>query len=212
MNHEGKNIKRDINKAIRFYKEASNFNNQFAKNNLGVIYKNGFDNPNINLSIEYFNEAIHQKKDKVAMYNLACLYFDINEEKSKIIELLFQSSNQNFYPSKELLCLTLINEFGFDYEKIHKEMLKYKDNSKELFTDICRIMEEKKYENIENLKERFNFYKSKDFLYNYLEEIISLKDFLNNDKRNSIQNKAQIFNISSEFYNGFGNDLLQLKT
>lgn len=105
--------------------------------------------------------------------------------------------------------MILINEFGFDYEKIHTEMLKYKDNSKELFTDICRIMEEKKYENIENLKERFNFYKSKDFLYNYLEEIISLKDFLNNDKRNSIQNKAQIFNISSEFYNGFGNDLLQ---
>ncbi|KAK8883926.1 hypothetical protein M9Y10_043028 [Tritrichomonas musculus] len=44
LNHEGKNIKRDINKSIHFYKEASNFNNQIAKNNLGVIYKYCFDN------------------------------------------------------------------------------------------------------------------------------------------------------------------------
>ena len=54
---EGKYVKRDIQKV--------NFNNQFAKNNLGVIYKNGVDiNKNVFLAKEYFKEAIYQKKKK----------------------------------------------------------------------------------------------------------------------------------------------------
>ena len=31
--HEGKNIKKDIKQSIHYYKEASSFNNQYAKNN-----------------------------------------------------------------------------------------------------------------------------------------------------------------------------------
>lgn len=44
-------------KAIHYYKEASSFNDNFAKNNLGIIYLKGFGDeiaPNIGLSIEYF--------------------------------------------------------------------------------------------------------------------------------------------------------------
>ena len=40
--HEGKYIENDINKAIHHYKEASIFNSHYAKNNLGILYKNGF--------------------------------------------------------------------------------------------------------------------------------------------------------------------------
>ncbi|KAK8891518.1 hypothetical protein M9Y10_028730 [Tritrichomonas musculus] len=42
--HEGSIIKRDIQQAISLYKNASNVYDQYAKNNLGVIYKNGFGN------------------------------------------------------------------------------------------------------------------------------------------------------------------------
>ena len=42
-------INSHIQKAIELYKELSSYNNQYAKNNLGIIYKNGIDSldPNI---------------------------------------------------------------------------------------------------------------------------------------------------------------------
>lgn len=42
LNHEGKCITQNINKAVNLYKESSTYENIFAKNNLGVLYKNGF--------------------------------------------------------------------------------------------------------------------------------------------------------------------------
>ena len=62
---EGKNIDRNIDEAIHYYKEASSFNNNYAKNNLGIIYKHGYGDKiksNIVNSIVYFEEAIRQKK------------------------------------------------------------------------------------------------------------------------------------------------------
>ena len=61
--HEGKSMNRNIKKAIQYYKEASSFNNQYAKNNLGIIYKYGYDDVDgdVSISIEYFEEAIRQK-------------------------------------------------------------------------------------------------------------------------------------------------------
>ena len=47
-------------------KEASSFTDQFAKNNLGIIYKHEFDQIEGRSSnaIVYFEEAIRQKKKK----------------------------------------------------------------------------------------------------------------------------------------------------
>ena len=70
-------IERDIKKSIYHYKEASSFNNQYAKNNLGVIYRFGCGNEivqNCEFSIEYFEEAIRRFNDKVSMFNLAHIY------------------------------------------------------------------------------------------------------------------------------------------
>ena len=52
--------------AIHYYKEASSFNHNYSKNNLGIIYKNGFGDEikkNIGYAIGYFDEAISQKND-----------------------------------------------------------------------------------------------------------------------------------------------------
>ena len=99
--HEGKYVKQDIKQAIHYYKERSSLNDNYAKNNLGVIYKNGFYDeirPKLGWSIEYFKEAIRQKNDKVSMYNLSNIYmYDdrINNDINKSIELLFKFFVQN---------------------------------------------------------------------------------------------------------------------
>ncbi|KAK8835022.1 hypothetical protein M9Y10_031760 [Tritrichomonas musculus] len=57
---------RNIRQSLHFYKEASSFNNQYATNNLGIIYKNGIENeiePRLGSSIDYFEEAIRQEND-----------------------------------------------------------------------------------------------------------------------------------------------------
>ena len=71
--HEGKHIKQDIHKAIAYYKEASNVNDFYAKNNLGIIYKNGFSDeisPNIQPSIEYFQESIRLDETSISIYHM----------------------------------------------------------------------------------------------------------------------------------------------
>ena len=48
-------VNKDIEKAIKYYKEGSSFNDNYCKNNFGIIYKNCKKN---NGTIEYFKEAI----------------------------------------------------------------------------------------------------------------------------------------------------------
>ena len=118
--HQGILIEQNIPKAIHFYKIASSFNNGYAKNNLGVIFKNGFGDlvpKNINESIVYFNEAINQKQICLSMYNLSIVYIKENYEKYKeqIIELL-NNSSQYIFESRKLLyylknCESIDNQF-----------------------------------------------------------------------------------------------------
>lgn len=98
MLHEGKNVKRNIEEAVHHYKEASSLNINYAKNNLGIIYKHGNDKieKRIGNAIELFNEAIKQKNDYLAMYNLAHIYIydeKIKQNLDEPIDLLIKSSN-----------------------------------------------------------------------------------------------------------------------
>ena len=52
--HQGKCVDKNIIKAISNYKESSNKDDCYARNNLGIIYKNGFGDevkPNVGLAI-----------------------------------------------------------------------------------------------------------------------------------------------------------------
>ena len=51
LNHQGIFIEQNIQDAIKYYKYASCFNDQYAKNNLGVIFKNGFCGVEKNLGL-----------------------------------------------------------------------------------------------------------------------------------------------------------------
>lgn len=147
-------MKRDIKKAIHYYKEASTFNNQYAKNNLGILYKNGYKDiveKSLGLSIVYFEEAIPQKDDEVSMYNLAHLYFyeDSNKDSiDKSIELLIHSNEKGFLQSKELLCLTLLKKYNFHLDAIKAEIESLSQGNKELSLEICKIIRKKSFINI----------------------------------------------------------------
>lgn len=87
-------------RSIHFYKEASSLNIQYSKNNLGIIFKRGFEDeikPRLGSSIDYFEEAIRQKNDKVSMHNLGHLYLyeePIKQSLDKSIDLLMQLLNK----------------------------------------------------------------------------------------------------------------------
>ena len=142
LSHEGKNVDQDIEKALHYYKEGSSLNDQYAKNNLGVIYKNGFFGkiqPKIGLAIEYFEEAIRQKNDVVSAFNLLNIYiYDERSNKNitKSVDMLIKSYNRGFKPSLVLLCIALIKKVGsfnpFNYSKINNEIDKYKDTTSTL--------------------------------------------------------------------------------
>ena len=136
---EGKYVKRDIKKAVHLYLDPSSFNNQYAKNNLGVIYKNDFDNnirKNVCKAKEYFEEAIRQKNDIFAKYNLANLLLDEGNYDGAV-KLLAELSIQNFKFSHMLFCLAIMMKNGFvNEESIQNELLKYNLGSNNLAETI----------------------------------------------------------------------------
>ena len=142
--NEGKYIEKDIKKSIHHYKDASNFDNQFAKNNLGIIYKHGIGEEipqNIPYAIEYFEEAIRQKNDKLSMYNLSHIYiyeYQTNDNINESIQLLIDSSKQDLIPSDVLLCIAMIKKHEFDIDKIQRDLMNI-TRTKKFISKICQI-------------------------------------------------------------------------
>ena len=102
------------------------FNNQYAKNNLGVIYKTGKGvKPDISRSIEYFEEAIKQENDPAAKFNLAHIYFyekAVKQDLSKSLKLLVEAKNDGTPYSFDFLCLVVANKYELlDEEEIAQE-------------------------------------------------------------------------------------------
>ncbi|KAK8892245.1 hypothetical protein M9Y10_029468 [Tritrichomonas musculus] len=101
-------IPRDIEISISYYREASSFNDRFAKNNFAIIMKNGYNdrNPNLGYAVILLKEAI-KLGDVVAMFNLANIYWQ-NEKSKKAIKLLIKSSLKDFKFSLIFLSILLV--------------------------------------------------------------------------------------------------------
>ncbi|KAK8865023.1 hypothetical protein M9Y10_010552 [Tritrichomonas musculus] len=199
-------MKKNITNAIRYYKESSSFNNEYSKNNLGIIYKNGFGEeirPNLGLAIEYFKEAINQKNDIIAMYNLAHIYFfnDHIKEEFDPIELLIRSSNKGFEESLTLLCIVLFNKYGYDIEKIDQQLNEIEiDKKNEINTLICEFIDNKSsYEAL------YQQYRNIDFLYDILSNPIKSNEIFKKEEKTDVNRTAK--EITSIFYEGFGFDI-----
>lgn len=199
--HIGIDVKKDIEKAIYYYKLASSLNFEYAKNNLAVIYNNINDenDKNIWISIEYLKEAINQKQDELALYNLARIYLCKNPIKNSIDEAInLLISSDKFLPSIELLCYALLIKFDFDMVKIERELHNtvYKNKS----NHILKIIKKHKLFDKSSLMKRFSLLKVIDIIYDYRLS----PDFALEDEIQDKSYQSELKNITAEFYDGFG--------
>lgn len=206
--HEGKIIKNDIDEAIHYYKEAISFKIQYAKNNIGIIYKNGYDKikRNIYAAQEYLGEAIREKNDYLSMYNLAhiFLYDEQYQNIDKSIELLCKSSKQ-FFHSLILLGIALVKKYGNDSEAIQFKIKELIGKSNDLSTKIFYIIKYLELFNYLFFECLYELYKKMDFLYDLFFQPVLSSEI---NKKKIIEKNPNLKNISDEFYNGFGYDLL----
>ncbi|KAK8894562.1 hypothetical protein M9Y10_022997 [Tritrichomonas musculus] len=211
---EGNYVKRDIREAVHYLKEASSFNNQFAKNNLGILYKHGFEpdvTQRIGQAIEYFEEAIRQKDDYLSMYNLSHIYFYDQTIKQNFnpLDLLIKSSRK-FNESFVLLCLLLIHKFGSDIEQIRAELERREDESNCLFSQVISYIKKHNLFDQKAFDRLYNIYRERDYLYNVVNEPILTSEIRQKDKKTNKPKYPNMKEISQEFYEGFGRDLMQL--
>ena len=212
--HEGKSIGRDIQKTIYHYKEASSFNIFHAKNNLGIIYKNGIENDI--RKIEYFNESIKRFNDYLSMFNLAHIYiyeFNSNEKIDEAITLLIKSSFQYFINAIDLLLIAIVKKFGYDLNEIKKniflifekikicEKIKIPENIKIQLYEIISfhltfIVTPKKFQKY------YEDNRDIDFLYDYKGQTLISKRLFQAKENQQTNNKAN--NVTKDFYDGFG--------
>lgn len=160
--YEGKETPLDMTKAVKYFKESSSFNDLFAKNNLGVIYKNGYGNEikqSIQNAIIYLNEAVD---DPVAMFNLASIYFyykPIENSIDESIKLLIQSTNKKVHYSNTILSLIFEMKFGCNFDKILQEIKKYsKVDPDKLAKEIYFIIKDQKLDEKSNFKKKYDLY------------------------------------------------------
>lgn len=209
--HEGIYIKKDISKSIHFYKEASSLNNQYAKNNLAIIYKNGIENkikPNIELAIEYLKEAIKQKKDEIAMYNLANIYF-FNNSIEKSMNLLIDLFKSGITQSLQLFCLVIVKKIGFNlsFQLFEQELLDLNCFTSDQILSLFEIIKTLNLDDEIVFEGMYQYHQKFDYLYDEFKNAISTKELMKkkNEKKKSKHIKAKY--ISLEFYEGFGINL-----
>lgn len=212
--HEGKYVERDIRKSIVFYKEASSLNNQFAKNNLGVIYENGYGEKipqQLGNAVELFKEAI-KKNNYLSFYNLAHLYLYKNPNDDNIMKainlLLSMLKISSWIKPTFLLYIALALKCDYKYENIDKEIadicekiLKSNESISILtgFKTVFQIVGPQYFKN------NYQIYKTIDLIY-YIdyEELNNSEFYLKYDVlKNEKEIKPYIADINYNFYDGF---------
>ena len=215
---EGKVVKRNIDKAIHYYKEATSFNHLLAKNNLAIIYINNFDdgtNKNIFYAIELLKEVIKNKKDEknlISMFNLAHLYIFKYPNKDKIneaIDLLFILSNKFFYPAILLLSLTFVLKYGTNLTV--EDILNENDLHEVkiwplLFVIIICFY---KLNDDKIFKEKLESFQNIHFDYDFLGNLNLSSFYMKNDFNIKYVDNIKQIDITADFYEGFGLDLLE---
>ena len=205
LHFEGKLMDYSIEKAIHYYKEASSFNNQYAKNNLGVIYKNGLDDSKkgIGPAKEYFEEAIRQKNDALSKFNLSNVLLDERPEKrdyTKINKLLIESYLQGLDESLVLLCFSLIQKYeNINYQIIKNEIKEYCEEPTDLDLVIYQFYEINSPEDYQKIRETNLVY--------IMHKILTLEELERSREHQESTEASNLKDINSKFYEGFGIDI-----
>ena len=203
---DGRYIKRDIDKAISYFKVASSFNDQYSKNNLGVLYKQYKNNKAA--AITYFKEAIRQKDDLFSKFNLALIYLneDPNDQYTEeIIKNLAITDCKTFrLPSLLLACFLTIKNLP-----IKQTIEKYKcENTLETvifvhyYKNKLNLVDKARCEDM--IKRVYNY----DNFYSFtrhLEVLVAIEPEKNIIKEDNLNTKRKM--INKYFYEGFGLDI-----
>ena len=154
-------------------------------------------------------EAIQQKNDKVAKYNLSHIYiYEYQTEKfiNESIKLLIESSNDGFSPSRELLFMILIQKHGLNIDKIEEEITNHTNNSHELVSYIFEQIEYHDFDDETSLHDLYHKYENIDFLYNTIFIPILSSSIIKKEIKEERTNENTGFEITSDFYEGFSID------
>ena len=206
--YEGKYNDQNIEKSIHYYKQSSSLNNHFAKNNLAIMYKNGFGiQKNILYAEELLKEAIRLDTSEILIYNLAHLYLfeteNNDDNSSKCIDLILDKFTQTSKLCLDILCLCLVKKHKtITLDIIADELMIHKNINNTQAEYIFNAIKQKNLLNSKCYDSVYNYIHCIDFMYDFNSKVI--RSFHNNQ---NINNNETLNDISIDFYEGLGNDI-----
>lgn len=202
---------RNIEKAIYCFRESSNLRCSEAKNNLGVILKNGEGiKQDICKAIELFNEAIKHSNDLFSLINLARIYYfgiGIEQNIDKSVELLKKAMQYDYLASNQFLFMIIIEheiKDGFNVDLINSNL-----KNRLLFDKMFLLHSFDE----DIFQKMFIFFKQYDFFYLF-DELSFLSDLnyflktgichkINDNDDSNPRSGKKIPDINNVFYEGF---------
>lgn len=110
-----------------------------------------------------------------------------------------------FYHSLVLLSLLFVSLSKYDLKSIKEEISKITEKSNELSTQVYQLILSN---NLSNLREKYKSYQNYYFIYDITLNVIPLSNLDRQKTEDRKVDNAKLQPISSEFYEGFGIDLL----
>ena len=203
---------RDMEIAIKYYRKASSFKDPYAKNNLGIIYKNGDGGKqNIGYSIIYLNEAIELNNNEVSRFNLAHIYFygkGVEQDLNKTIQLLTSPPIQTFSSGLKLLCLAIIPKCTI----VTKENIKKVINDCNPNCDISISNEVFREINNRELTDYYNYQivyeiiEKEELVFTTVDDTFTTRASIEKkyqEQKNKTVGAYNMNNINNQFYEGF---------
>ena len=191
-----------MQKAKTHYIEDSNFDNEFAMNNLALIYKNySGECNNIQRAITHFLDAIRKKSNQIAFYNLIHLFMfedsQFDKNYMEIIRLLNTYFKRiDFEPLQYILCSVFVKKFHIvNIRNIGKEI------QPNIAIELLNIIKEMRLEvnyNYAYLNEKL---KNVEIAYNFESRPVKKENVFNIKGK---KEKSTLKQINEEFYKGLG--------
>lgn len=153
----------NLNNSINYFKEASTCNDCFSKINLAAIY---LRNNNVDYAKSLLEEAIFMKNEKVALFNLATVYFFVENKFDESLPLLMKSAMCGFSPSENMLGIMIVYKFGRNYN-IHDIFLKNGIDNFELEQKIFNVIKRNNLEDYYSYQQFYLFNSNKYYIYDF---------------------------------------------
>ena len=203
---------RDMEIAIKYYRKASSFKDPYAKNNLGIIYKNGDGGKqNIGYSIIYLNEAIELNNNEVSRFNLAHIYFygkGVEQDLNKTIQLLTSPPIKTFSSGLKLLCLAIIPKCTIvTIENIKKVINDCNPNCDiSISYEVFREINNRELTDYYNYQIVYEIIEKEELVFTTVDGTFTTRASIEKkyqEQKNKTVGAYKMNNINNQFYEGF---------